>query len=153
MNFIETVNKINEINGSGINVKPVPHFKVEILGRGKGKQRSAVGYAAYCAGTRLHNERDGRIYNWSGRKDVIFSKIMLPKNAPRIYLDRKVLWNAVEEVEKSKNAQLARTIVIALYLSFSRKKRTSVSFSNLLRDKYQLKVFQIIKHNVKTNII
>lgn len=119
MDFIETINKINEISGSGKNVKPVIHFKVEILGRGKGVHNSAVGYSAYCAGTRLRNERDGHFYNWSGRKDVIFSKIMLPKNAPRIYLDRKVLWNAVEEVEKSKNAQLARILVIALPSEFS----------------------------------
>lgn len=119
MDFIETINKINKINGSGIEVKPVPHFKVEILSRGKGAHRSVVGYAAYCARTRLRNERDGRIYNWSKRKDLIFSKIMLPKNAPRRFFDRNVLWNEVEKVEKNKNAQLARTLVIALPTEFS----------------------------------
>ncbi len=119
MNFLKTINKINKISGSGIEVKPVPHFKVEILSRGKGAQRSAVGYAAYCAGTRLRNERDGRIYNWSKRNDIIFSKIMLPKNAPRRYFDRSVLWNEVEKVEKNKNAQLARMLVIALPSEFS----------------------------------
>lgn len=119
MDFIKTINQLNAISGSRINVKPVPHFKIEILGRGKGAHRSAVGYAAYCARTRLRNERDGHLYNWSGRKDVIFSKIMLPKNAPRIYLDREVLWNAVEEVEKNQNAQLARILVIALPSEFA----------------------------------
>lgn len=119
MDFINSINTINSISGNGIEVKPVIHFKMEIISRGKGKYRSAVGYAAYCAGTRLRNERDSHLYNWSGRKDVIFSKIMLPKNAPRIYLDRKVLWNEVEKIEKCKNAQLARTLVIALPSEFS----------------------------------
>ncbi len=119
MDFIETVNKINEINGSGINVKPVPHFKVEILGRGKGTHNSVVGYAAYCARTRLRNERDGHIYNWSRQNDIVFSKIMLPENAPRRFFDRSVLWNEVEKIEKCKNAQLARTLVIALPSEFS----------------------------------
>ena len=98
MNFIETINKINEVSGSGANVKPVIHFRMEILSRGKGAHRSVVGYAAYCAGTRLRDERDARLYNWSKRKDIIFSKIMLPKNAPRRYNDRKILWNEVEKV-------------------------------------------------------
>lgn len=126
MDFINSINTINSISGNGIEVKPVIHFKVEILSRGKGAHRSAVGYAAYCAGTRLRNERDERIYNWSRRKDIVFSKIMLPENAPRRYLDRKVLWNEVEEVEKSKNAQLARTIVIALPIELSADTRERV---------------------------
>lgn len=119
MDFIETINKINEINGNGIEVKPVIHFRVEIIRRGKSTHSSAVGYAAYCARTRLRNENDGRIYNYSRRKDVIFSKIMLPENAPCRYNDRKILWNEVEQVEKCKKAQLARTIVIALPIEFS----------------------------------
>lgn len=119
MDFIKTINQLNAISGSGINVKPVPHFKVEILSRGKGAHRSAVGYAAYCAGTRLHNERDGRTFNYSRRKDVLFSKVMLPENAPRRYFDRQVLWQEVEEIEKCKNSQLARTLVIALPSEFS----------------------------------
>lgn len=119
MDFIKTINQLNAISGSRINVKPVPHFKVEILGRGKGTHNSVVGYAAYCARTRLRNERDGRTYNWSTKKDLIFSKIMLPENAPRRYFDRSVLWNEVEKIEKCKNAQLARTLVIALPIEFS----------------------------------
>lgn len=126
MDYIKTMNEITVICGSGINIKPVPHFKVEILSRGKGAHRSAVGYAAYCARTRLRNERDGHIYNWSRQNDIVFSKIMLPENAPRRYLDRKVLWNEVEEVEKSKNAQLARTIVIALPTELSADTRERV---------------------------
>lgn len=119
MDFINSINTINSISGNGIEVKPVIHFKVEIISREKGAHRSAVGYAAYCARTRLRNERDGSIYDWSRRNDIVFSKIMLPENALRRYFDRYVLWNEVEKVEKNKNAQLARTLVIALPTEFS----------------------------------
>ena len=120
MDFIKSINKLNAIIGNGIEIKPVPHFRVEILSRGKGSYKSAVGYAAYCAGTRLRNELDGRIYDkWSERDDIFFSRIMLPKNAPHSYKDREILWNEVEKIEKNKNAQLARTLVIALPKEFS----------------------------------
>ncbi len=38
----------------------------------------------------------------------------MPPNAPADYRDRSTLWNSVETVEKNKNSQLARGIVIAL---------------------------------------
>lgn len=119
MDFIKSINQLNSISGNEIEAKPVIHFRLEILRRGKSSHSSAVGYAAYCAGTRLYNEHDGRAYNWSRRKDIIFSKVMLPKNAPRRYNNRQVLWNEVEKIEKNKNAQLARTIVVSLPTEFS----------------------------------
>ena len=39
---------------------------------------------------------------------------MLPKNAPKLYKNRAILWNAVEQNERAVNAQLAREIEIAL---------------------------------------
>lgn len=38
----------------------------------------------------------------------------MPDHAPREFSDRSTLWNAVEEVEKAKNSQLAREIEISL---------------------------------------
>jgi ATP-dependent exoDNAse (exonuclease V), alpha subunit - helicase superfamily I member len=45
---------------------------------------------------------------------VAFSEILLPDNAPTEYSNREVLWNAVEQIEKAKNSQLAREIELAL---------------------------------------
>jgi hypothetical protein len=45
---------------------------------------------------------------------VVHSEIFLPAHAPPEYSDRSTLWNSVEEAEKSRNAQLAREIEIAL---------------------------------------
>lgn len=38
------------------------------------------------------------------------SEISLPEHAPKEFADRSILWNSVEQVEKNKNAQLARMI-------------------------------------------
>ena len=45
---------------------------------------------------------------------MVHSEIFLPAHAPPEYSDRSTLWNSVEEAEKSRNAQLAREIEIAL---------------------------------------
>lgn len=47
------------------------------------------------------------------------TEILLPYNAPAEYADRSTLWNAVERIEKAKNAQLAREIEIALPVELS----------------------------------
>jgi outer membrane murein-binding lipoprotein Lpp len=45
---------------------------------------------------------------------VIYSEILLPAHALPSFSDRSALWNSVEKAEKSRNAQLAREIEIAL---------------------------------------
>ena len=57
-------------------------------------------------------------------------QILLPSQAPAEYYNRSVLWNAVEKVEKAKNAQLARDIEISLprELPFSRQKQLLIGF-------------------------
>lgn len=91
-------------------MRRVIHFHAKYIKRSAGE--SIVGFAAYCAGERLQSQYDGRIH-YKKRNDVIFKKILLPPNAPEIYKDREVLWNAVEMVENSK-AQLARIIDLDL---------------------------------------
>jgi MobA/MobL family. len=88
------------------------HCSIKIISRGKGK--SAVAAAAYRAGTAITNEYDGIHHDYTHKKGIAYTEILLPENAPTIYENRTVLWNAVEKVEKSKNAQLAREIEIAL---------------------------------------
>lgn len=49
------------------------------------------------------------------------SEILLPAYAPPEFSDRSTLWNSVEKIEKSRNAQLAREIEIALPAELGRK--------------------------------
>jgi hypothetical protein len=93
------------------------HCSIKIIGRGKGK--SAVRSAAYRAGERIKNDYDGQIYDYTRKGGVVHTEVLLPDHAPREYLDRAVLWNAVESIESKKNAQLAREIEFALPVELS----------------------------------
>ena len=88
------------------------HCSIKIISRGKGK--SAVAAAAYRSGEKLTNDYDGTTHDFTRKGGVVYTEILLPDNAPREYADRSTLWNAVEAIEKSKNAQLSREIEIAL---------------------------------------
>lgn len=89
---------------------PNPHFDISITQRSKGK--SAVAGAAYQSGENLFSEYDQKAKNYTHKRGVIYTEIMLPANAPPEYADRETLWNAAEEVEKQWNSQLARRFVL-----------------------------------------
>ena len=91
---------------------PVPHLEIRIVQRSKGS--SAVAGAAYQAGEKLFSEYDQKMKNYIYKKEVVYTEVMLPTNAPPGYADRATLWNAVEDAEKQWNSQLARRFVVAL---------------------------------------
>ncbi len=88
------------------------HWTTKIVSRNKGK--SAVAASAYISGTRMENIWDGVIHDYTRKKHVIYTEVMLPPNAPQEYADRSLLWNSVEWNETKANAQLARSIELAL---------------------------------------
>ena len=93
------------------------HLHVGQIKRSAG--RSAVECAAYRAGEKLYSEYYGQVSDYTRKGGVIHSEILLPPHAPREYADRQTLWNAVEEVERNKNAQLAYSFDITLQNEFS----------------------------------
>ena len=97
------------------------HLSTKIISRSKG--RSSIASSAYRSGEKLYNKRDGLIHDYTKRKDVIYKEIFKPINAPNWVLDREQLWNEVEQIEKSKNSQLAREIDIALPIELNEKER------------------------------
>ena len=70
--------------------------------------------AAYRSGSRLRDERLGREQDFSAKRGVVHSEVILPENAPQAWSDRERLWNAVEASEVRKDAQLAREVEFAL---------------------------------------
>jgi len=60
------------------------------------------------------DERTGETYNYTKRSDLVHHEVMLPAHAPDTFLNSEILWNSVEKVEKSRNARLARVIIVAL---------------------------------------
>ena len=91
---------------------PCPHFSITIVKGSKGK--SAVASAAYQSGQKLYSEREVRMKDYSRKKGVVETGILLPAHAPPEYSNREVLWNSVESAEKRWDAQYARQIVAAL---------------------------------------
>lgn len=100
------------------------HCSIKIISRGKGK--SAVATAAYRSGEKLVNEYDGAIHDYTRKSGIVHTEILLPDNAPPAFSDRSALWNAVERIEKAKNAQLAREIEIALPHELTREQGVSL---------------------------
>ena len=80
---------------------------------------SAIAGIAYRTGQRLLDERTGETFDYSHREAVAHSEILLPEGANKKYLDRALLWNAVEAAEDTFNtrrsqAQIAKDLVLAL---------------------------------------
>ncbi|WP_342154315.1 MobQ family relaxase [Methylorubrum sp. SB2] len=88
------------------------HLHVKNISRGDG--RSAVAAAAYRAGETLENAAEERLSKFAGRRDVLGAEIHLPANAPAWMADRAVLWNAVEAIERRKDARLAKEVEFSL---------------------------------------
>ncbi|WP_316186690.1 MULTISPECIES: Ti-type conjugative transfer relaxase TraA [unclassified Bradyrhizobium] len=88
------------------------HLHVKVIGRKAGS--SAVASAAYRSGSCLRDERLGRDQDFSAKRGVVHSEVMLPENAPEALSDRERLWNDVEAFEVRKDAQLAREVEFAI---------------------------------------
>lgn len=123
---------------------PNPTFRVNIIGRGgrrsavgmaaygSGKTlrvRSALAAAAYRAGETLRDHQQQQVYDYTDRDDVRHETILAPAHVPDWATDREALWNAVEARETRKDAQLARSIIIALPRELTLEQNTE-----LLRD-------------------
>mgnify|MGYP000945404981 CR=1 FL=1 len=100
------------------------HLCIKIISRGKGK--SAVAASAYRSGEKIKNEYDGIVHDFTRKGGIAHTEILLPQNAPQKFVNRSVLWNSVEEIEKSKNSQLAREIEVALPKELDREKQINL---------------------------
>lgn len=106
------------------------HFHVGQIKRSAG--RSAVECAAYRAGEKLYSEYYGLVSDYTRKGGVMHAEILLPPHAPRGYADRQTLWNAVEEVERNRNAQLAYSFDIALQNEFTMEENMQLARQFLL---------------------
>ena len=100
------------------------HCPIQIIKRSVG--RSAVAAAAYRSGEKLVNEWDGMTHDFTRKGGIVHKEIMLPTHAPPEFSDRATLWNSVEQIEKSSDAQLAREIEVALPVELSRAEQLAL---------------------------
>lgn len=94
------------------------HCSIKIISRAGG--RSAVASAAYRSGEKLCNDETGIIHDFNRKGGVFMNEIILPVNAPMRYMNREILWNEVQQIEKRSDAQFAREVEVALPLEMTR---------------------------------
>ncbi len=110
---------------------------------GRANNSSAVSAAAYRAGERIRDERTGKTYDHSERRDVLHKEIVLPSELAgdnvSWALDRANLWNAAEHAETRKNARVAREYLVALPAELSDEQRLVLTrgFAHELSDRYR----------------
>ena len=92
------------------------HLSASIVKRSAG--RSVTAAAAYRAAAKIEDLTTGILYDYTRKQGVDYREIISPISINTIgnewLLDREQLWNKVEEIEKRKDAQLAREITIAI---------------------------------------
>lgn len=113
------------------------HCSMKPVSRGGG--RSAVAAIAYRTATRMVNERDGLVHNFTAKTGVVHTEIVLPQGSEATWaLDRSALWNAVEFAEKRKDARLAREFEVALPHELTGEQRLALvrAFARDLADRH-----------------
>ena len=95
------------------------HLEAKIVSRGAG--RSAVAAAAYMSCSKILNDYDGVLHDFTRKRGLVWEQTFLPEYAPPEWADRAVLWNAVEEAEKTKDSRLAREFVVALPIEMEKE--------------------------------
>jgi len=113
------------------------HCSMKPVARSGG--RSAVAAVAYRTASRLLNERDGLVHDFTRKSGVVHTEIVLPDGVEAEWArDRSSLWNAVEFAEKRKDARVAREFEIALPHELSAAERLSLTrdFARDLANRY-----------------
>lgn len=109
------------------------HNTTKIISRSSG--RSAVGSSAYRSGEKLHNEYDNVTHDYTKKKGVVYTEVMLPPQAKEEFKNREILWNEVEKIEKSKNSQLAREVELAIPKELNREEQINL-VKNYVQDNF-----------------
>ena len=95
------------------------HLEAKVVSRGAG--RSACAAAAYMSCSAIYNDYDGVQHDYTRKQGLVWQQVFLPEYAPAEWQDRAVLWNAVEETEKTKDSRLAREFVVALPIELEKE--------------------------------
>ena len=88
------------------------HFSVTQIKRSAGQ--SAIAAAAYRAGEKLYSDLYGEYSDYTRKRGIVETGILLPPFAPKEFENREKLWNAVEQVERHPQAQLAYSFDFSL---------------------------------------
>jgi hypothetical protein len=124
----------------------VAYFFLQISSIARSAGRRATASAAYRAGERLRDARSGQVHNFTHRRDVLHTELLLPgefaRAQPAWARERERLWNTAEQVEKRYSARVAREYQVALPSELSATQRVTLArtFARELSDRYRVAV-------------
>ena len=116
------------------------HLAIKPISRSAG--RSATAAAAYRAGSLVIDERTGEVHDYTRKRDIEHSEILVPAGSPAWATERVALWNAAEAAEKRKDARVARDYEVAIPKELSREQGIALvrDFAHRLVDAYGVAV-------------
>ena len=100
------------------------HLEAKVISRSTGK--SAVAASAYMSCSKILNDYDDVLHDFTRKRGLVWEHIFLPENAPQEWQERSELWNAVERAEKTKDSRLARELVVALPVELNKEQWISL---------------------------
>ena len=101
------------------------HCSIKTFSRAKGQTATAA--IAYRAGIAIQDEQTGLAFNYTKRKGVDCSAVVLPAGAPEWAKNPSALWNAAEKSETRKNSTVAREFEISLPHELSKVQRQELA--------------------------
>lgn len=87
-------------------------FDLKTISRLRGE--SVVKTAAYITRRKIHDEYGDKTYYCTHIKDILYSEILLPENAPSEFSDLATLLSAIDRAEKRYDARTGRVVRISL---------------------------------------
>lgn len=111
-------------------------FECKVVSRkGRKKQNSSLNAASYISGKTLKAAAyiSGQA-DYSHKKGVLDSWVVLNDKAPREWSDPEILWNSVENIERGTNADLFREFIICFdkHLSYEEMVKVAGEFGESL---------------------
>ena len=125
------------------NAMAIYHLHAKVIQRSKGE--NVIAASAYRRAAKLRDHKEEKAFDFTAKKDVIYSDLMVPDNAPAWVQALAVLqtenpseaaeqlWNALEAVEKRKDAQLGREIEFALPIELTQAQSIALA-GEFIRD-------------------
>lgn len=122
------------------------HLTAKHVSRSEG--RSATAAAAYRAGCQLVDQRTGKVHDYTKKRGVMHSEIILPGGGS---MDRSALWGGVEKHHKRGDAVPAREVEISLpsELPAEQRQALALAFARELAEKYGVAV-DVALHEPRT---
>ncbi len=118
------------------------HLTIKSVKRGDGQASTAS--AAYRTAARIHDARLDQTFDFTHRRGVLHTEILLPSSAAGAdwARDRESLWNAAEATERRRDARTGREYEAALphELNAAQRLELARAYATLLTERYHCAV-------------